>query len=58
MKKEVRQGKRAKLHLHRETLQILTEPRLTEVEGAAPTKAGLMCNTFSDPSLCATCLCT
>jgi hypothetical protein len=58
MKKILRPGKRAKLDLHRETLQVLTEPRLKEVEGAAPTKGGPACNTFSDPSLCATCLCT
>lgn len=58
MKKRTRDGRRRKLHLHRETLQDLSEPRLTEAAGGAPTNGGPVCNTFSEPSLCATCLCT
>lgn len=58
MKKRATKEPRRKLHLHRETLQHLNEPWLEEVEGAAPTNGGPVCNTFSEPSLCATCLCT
>jgi|GEM_PF-3044201 len=47
-----------KLRLSRETLQALDRNDLIQVAGGAPTEHGLMCNTFSDPSVCATCLCT
>jgi len=58
MKKRAKKEPRRKLQLHRETLQRMNEPRLTEVAGAAPTENGPLCNTFSEPSLCPTCLCT
>lgn len=45
-----------KLQLSRETLRILTERELQEVAAGAPTR-GQNC-TFSEPSLCPTCLCT
>lgn len=58
MKKRAKTDPSRKLQLHRETLQRMNEPRLAEVAGAAPTNKGPACNTFSEPSLCATCLCT
>lgn len=45
-----------KLHLNRETVRMLTEQELDGVAAAAPTY-NPRC-TFSDPSLCPTCLCT
>jgi len=47
-----------KLSLHRETLRRVTNTELDGVAGGAPTKNGPACNTFSEPSLCPTCLCT
>jgi len=47
-----------KLRLHRETLQRLTTSQLAKAAGAGPTNGGPACNTFSEPSLCPTCLCT
>ena len=58
MKNRREKAPRKKLSLHRETLQILPIADLDGITGAAPTKAGLQCNTFSEPSVCATCLCT
>lgn len=47
-----------KLSLHRETLQTLPSAELDGIAGAAPTNKGPHCNTFSEPSVCPTCLCT
>jgi hypothetical protein len=47
---------RKKLHVNRETLRLLSEQDLQAVAAGAPTK-GVAC-TFSEPSLCPTCLCT
>ncbi|HEX6902492.1 MAG TPA: hypothetical protein VF789_22420 [Thermoanaerobaculia bacterium] len=46
-----------KLHLNRETLRMLTDQELEGVAAGAPTHSP-RCTTFSEPSLCVTCLCT
>lgn len=46
---------RNKLHLNRETLRLLNDQELQKVAAGNHTR-GAHC--FSDPSLCATCLCT
>lgn len=45
-----------KLHLNRETLRMLTDQELAEAAAGAATH-NPRC-TFTDPSLCITCLCT
>lgn len=45
-----------RLHLNRETLRMLSELELQGVAAGAPTQSP-RCG-FSEPSLCATCLCT
>jgi len=47
---------RRKLKLDRETLLRLEDENLRDVLGGAPTK-GAICG-LTDPSACATCLCT
>lgn len=45
-----------KLQMNRETLRMLTERDLQGVAAGAPTHSPRC--TFSEPSLCPTCLCT
>lgn len=51
-----RETSNRKLTLDRETLRRLEDGELGGVAGGAPTR-GAVCS-FSDPSACATCLCT
>ena len=54
--KHVRSRPHRRLEVSRETLRALSTRELSPVAGGAPSK-GPNCG-FSEPSLCATCLCT